>query len=139
METYINFLIFVYIGVFLPVGSSDAQPNFQTPSLVILNGIPIKKVMSNIEGTELVTMKEEESKAYRVLITQENGKYFWASRNNLELNFSENGGFYDFVEVTGRGYIRIAVVEGRAIYMEHLTTGFKNITYWGIAERFNLK
>jgi hypothetical protein len=55
MNLFQNLVLFVcIISIFTPIGVSNAQLKSQTPSLVFLNGIPIKKVMSDIEGTELV-------------------------------------------------------------------------------------
>ena len=117
---------------------SFAQSNGQSASSVV-NGSPIKKVMSDIEGTESVTVSEKELPSYRLLITKKDKKYIWASRENKDLIFSKNGAFYDFVEPNGRGYIRVSITDGKCLYMEHLTLGFKNITYWGIGEECSLK
>ena len=105
---------------------------------LVINGLPTKKVMSDIEGTELVNLTEDESNSYRLLITKRGNKYVWTSREDRELIFSHSGEFYNFVEPNGAGYIRMAKAENKIFYVEHLTLGFKNITYWGIAKEFNV-
>ena len=126
-----TFILFVVVMSF-------NQSNGQSSSTVV-NGLPMKKVMSDIEGTESVTVSEKERLSYRLLITKKGKQYVWASRDNKELIFSKNGAYYDFVEPNGRGYIRVSITDGKCLYMEHLTLGFKNITYWGVGEECNLK
>ncbi len=134
----VNVLLLLVIVLFVIV-MSFSHSNSQSASTVVVNGLPMKKVMSDIEGTESVTVSEKERFSYRLLITKKDKKYFWSSRENKELIFSQNGAFYDFVEPNGRGYIRVSIVDGKCLYMEHLTLGLKNITYWGIGEDCNLK
>ena len=111
----------------------------EPPAILILSGLPIKKDMSDIEGTEQVEMSKAEQWNYRLEITRKGDKYFWASRENKELLFSKSGGFFNFVEPNATGYVRIVKTEQGVLYMEHLTIGLKNITYWGIATEHNLK
>ena len=127
--------IIILFVVVMSFNHSDGQ----SASTVVVNGLPMKKVMSDIEGTEAVAMPEKERFSYKLLITKKDRKYVWASRENKDLIFSQNGAFYDFVEPTGRGYIRVSIADGKCLYMEHLTLGFKNITYWGVGEECNLK
>jgi hypothetical protein len=134
----VQILLLGIIILFVVVMSFN-QSNGQSPSTVVVNGLPMKKVISDIEGTESVTVSEKERLSYRLLITKKGKQYVWASRDNKELIFSQNGAFYDFVEPNGRGYIRVSIVDGKCLYMEHLTLGFKNITYWGVGEECNLK
>ena len=84
-----TFILFVVVMSF-------NQSNGQSSSTVV-NGLPMKKVMSDIEGTESVTVSEKERLSYRLLITKKDKQYVWASRENRELIFSQNGAFYDFV------------------------------------------
>lgn len=131
-------LLFAVIVLFVVVMSFN-HSTAQSASTVVVNGSPMKKVMSDIEGTESVTISEKERPSLRLLITKKDKKYFWSSRENKELIFSQHDAFYDFVEPNGRGYIRVSIADGKCVYMEHLTLGFKNITYWGIGEECNLK
>ncbi len=64
------------------------------------------------------------------------GQYYWASRQDKSLLYSQSGEFHNFVEPGGNGYIRVLIAEGKTYYMEHLTLALKNITYWGSAENF---
>lgn len=102
----------------------------------VLNGLPQVKTMSDFNGTEQVKMSESDQPNYRCEIVKIDGDYYWASRKNLGLIHSESGTFHTFVEPGGSGYIRVVVAEGKTYYMEHLTMGLKNITYWGAAPGF---
>lgn len=128
-------IIILIIGITL-TGYAQSKSN---PSMVVVNGLPIKKLMGDIEGCELINLPEEERFTYRLLITKKGNKYYWSSRENKELILSKNSNIYDFVEPEGRGSIRVTITEGKCLYMEHLTIEFKHITYWGIAEECNLK
>lgn len=120
-------IVFVFMCWYQPCQAQSVS----TISQVVFKGLPTKKDMSDIEGTEQVSLSEKEGVEYRLVITKQGKNYFWESRENRDLLASRSGDFYNFVAPNGAGYIRIAKVEGKFFYMEHLTTGFKNITYWG--------
>jgi hypothetical protein len=109
---------------------SQAQNN---DAVVIISGLPIKKDMSDIEGTDQTELSKNEQWNYRLEIIKKGRKYYWASRENRELLFRKSEKFYNFVEPNGAGYIRVVKTEKGVLYMEHLTVGLKNITYWGVA------
>ncbi len=134
-----NVFLSVVVSILFFIVMSSRYSNGQSASTVVINGLPAKKVMSDIDGTESVILSEKERLSYRLLITKKGKKYVWASRENKELIFSQNGAFYDFIEMNGRGYIRVSIADGKCLYMEHLTLGFKNITYWGAGEDCALK
>jgi len=79
----------------------------------------------------------------KCIISEINGKYYWASRENKSLNRNESGAYITFFALDGSGYIRIiksnfkdAVsilgnTEKEFDYVEHLLTGLKSITYYG--------
>ena len=105
---------------------------------VIISGLPIKKDMSDIEGTEQIELSKSEQWNYRLEIVKKGNKYYWSSRENKELLFSKSSQYYNFIERHAAGYIRIIQTENGVLYMEHLTLGMKNITYWGIATEHSL-
>jgi hypothetical protein len=88
-----NIFSFVVVSVLFFVVMSSRHSNGQSASTVVINGLPMKKVMSDIEGTESVTVSEKERFNYRLLITENGKKYVWASRENKDLIFSQNGVF----------------------------------------------
>jgi hypothetical protein len=76
---------------------------------------------------------DQGSKKYECQITRKGKRYYWVSRGNRELIRSNSGDFVYFISPEGTGYIKIHVGAGKEpySYMEHLTSGFKNMTYWG--------
>lgn len=135
MKIKIKTIIHIAILSFLFPIYAYAQNDATT---VIISGSPIKKDMSDIEGTEQVELTKNEQINYRLEIFKKGKIYYWASRENKELIYSKSGEFYNFVEPNGAGYIRIVKTEKGIIYMEHLTTALKNITYWGVATESHL-
>lgn len=68
-------------------------------------------------------------------------KFYWATRENVELIPRRSGIYTIFVAVNGSGYIRIIGPEMKKIifkkgeipydYMEHLLLGLSTISYYG--------
>lgn len=131
------FVFLISLIIYFFISDLLITENVYSASTLVINGLPINKVMSDIEGTELINLSKDEQYSYRLLITKNDGKFFWTSRENRELLFNQTGRFYNFIEPNGAGYIKVAKIKGKYLYMEHLTLGFKNITYWGVAEEFN--
>jgi hypothetical protein len=130
MRQHLSLTISVVIACFLisPNAFSDSPA-----TIVIVSGLPIKKDTSDIGGTEQVELSKSERWNYRLEIVKRGDRYYWASRENKELLLSKSGEFYNFVEPKAAGYIRVIKTEDGVLYMEHLTLGMKNLTYWGIA------
>ena len=114
---------------------------------LVLNGLPIWKVSSSFEDTNRVILTESEQNEFRLLITGNNGKYYWASRGNRELTLKISGAIYIFIDPMGGGYIEILDTDivpefsktgnRRFVYKEHLRNFLTNITYWGFANEFS--
>ena len=130
MRKHLNLILCTVIPSLLILSNAFSQSLAAT---VVISGLPIKKDMSDMGGTEQVELSKSDRWNYRLEIVKKGNKYYWASRENRELLFSKSGEFYNFVEPKAAGYIRITKTEKGVLYMEHLTLGMKNITYWGIA------
>ena len=65
-----NVFLFVVVSVLFFVVMSSRHSNGHSVSTVVVNGLPMKKAMSDIEGTESVTVSEKERLSYRLLITK---------------------------------------------------------------------
>jgi len=94
---------------------------------MILTGLNVNK--------ESILSDEQKDKS-RVLITKQGGKYFWATRENKEF-FPVVSGIYIFYISPGAGYVKINTVTNE--YFEHMSLGLNTFTYWGNAEKLNLK
>lgn len=73
----VQILLLGIIILFVAV-MSFSHSDGQTASMVVINGLPMKKVMSDIEGTEAVAVPEKERFSYKLLITRKDKKYIWA-------------------------------------------------------------
>lgn len=77
------------------------------------------------------------------VISQIGSKYYWASRENVELARIEGGAFITFVALNGAGYVRIIKPEQKTTaslmsaserdfdYVEHALIGLRSVTYYG--------
>ena len=52
---------------------------------VVFEGRPIRKVESSLDGTIESTLAPDDAFKYSVRIVERQGKYFWASRNTVQL------------------------------------------------------
>lgn len=119
--------------------ASDAQ----TPT--IFRGQPEVRVTTVGARTESARLPALEASNYTAVVSLIQGRYYWASRENVELVRHEAGGFVTFTAVNGAGYIRVIKPSMRASvatmgdaekeyqYIEQLTVGLSVITYYGRA------
>jgi hypothetical protein len=116
-------------------------------SIVLLTGIP--SLLSYHDGTETLEKKlsgpDVDNKVCK--ISKIGDRYFWASRDNLELFRSEEGSFVTFFAVNGAGYVRVIKANERLSnsalsniehdfdYVEHIIIGLRSNTYYGKIKR----
>lgn len=112
-----------------------------------LTGLPSTKASCDSGGCSHEKMKPETQNDYMMILTNDNGKLHWTSRNNLLLKHTRSGQYDDFVADNGQGYIRVSRFkgpseleiakqmgenqEGGCYYTEHLTNLLRSVTYWG--------
>lgn len=114
---------------------------------IIFTGIPEIKISES--GTNRIPEKLTKGKAieFKCTITKIDDKYYWTTRENVELIPSSSGAFITFMAVNGSGYVRIVKPEMRETvkkigamagdpeekfdYVEHLLLGLKSVTYYG--------
>jgi hypothetical protein len=130
------------IAVFTCCLTLWSTPTFAQAKTVFA-GIPTVKISEG--GTERTVEKLERSAAVNVavVISEINGRYYWASRENKELRVSEGGTFITFTAMDGSGYVRVlnpqmksaaslAYDSAKAFdYVEHLLIGLNSVTYYG--------
>lgn len=114
----------------------------QDEETLVFRGWPLIKVESSFHKTLRSETTETQSAQYHVLIVKRGGKYYWASRENLELLYVQSGAYHWFFAPSS-GYVKIQdsalVTDDESspyTYMENLTVGLLSITYWGAAESF---
>lgn len=127
--------IFIIMVLSLPAFASEE---------IIFTGMPEIKISE--DGTRRTPEKISEANAikFKCIITKIEDKYYWTTRENLELIPIRSGAYITFVTVNGVGYVRtidpeikngsIAGESRSYDYMEHLLSGLSTITYFGKSE-----
>lgn len=128
---------------------ATAIPSF-AKEVIIFTGVPEIKISEG--GTNRVPENLAKDKAikFKCTITKIDDKYYWTSRENVELVPITSGAFITYWAVTGSGYVRVVRPEmkeevrkigamaddpeGRYDYVEHLLLGLKSVTYYGKAK-----
>ena len=112
---------------------------------VVFEGRPIRKVEVTHTAELATSLSADAAFKYAVRIVQRNGRLFWATRDMLELQRVEAGGYITYFAVNGSGYVRtfiplmldmrdaLPAAQRRSEigYTEHLLTQFASITYFG--------
>ena len=110
---------------------------------IIFTGIPETKISEG--GTNRTQEKLSKAKAIecKYTITKFEDKYYWTTRENVELTPVSSGAFITFLASNGSGYVRIINPEMKSMaslmgdtekkfdYIEHLLLGLKTISYYG--------
>ena len=127
-----------WLLVFLPLATSA--------EIVVLNGLPDSRVISNAYGTQREQLSEGKQHEFRILITKKDDRYYWATRENREVFYTTSGAIHIFIDPNGSGYIEVfdnnVLPESRQpggkrySYKEHLRLLLENYTYWGQADEF---
>ncbi len=116
-------------------------------SNVLLRGIPSLLIYN--DGIEISEKKllGEDAEAKVCKISKIGDRYFWTSRDNLELFRSEEGIFVTFFATNGAGYVRVIKANERIgnsalskmdenfDYVEHVILGLRGYTYYGTIKR----
>jgi len=102
----------------------------------IFNGTPSKKIEVYAQESKVFLLSPEEQEEYKVIISKRNGRYYWSSRDNVELELHNSGAYQTYTAKTGAGYIRISNAsayysDNDFTYSEHITLGLNSITYFG--------
>ena len=113
---------------------------------VILSGVPAVKISEGGTDRVVENLKGEKALEAQCTITKVGDKYFWASRNNVELMPIQGGAFLTFVAISGAGYVRMTLpelkdaaalmdgAEKKYDYVEHMLIGLRSVAYYGKAK-----
>lgn len=118
--------------------------------LIVFTGVPEIKISEGGINRVPENLTKEKVSKFKCTITKIDDKYYWTSRENVELVPITSGAFVTFWAVNGSGYVRIVrpemKEEVRKIgamagdpeekydYVEHLLLGLKSVTYYGNAK-----
>jgi hypothetical protein len=113
---------------------------------VVFSGTPELRLNDFvIERTESPVTPEERAR-YKVVITEDNGRYFWTTRENAEMIRAESGAYVTYNATNGSGYVRVEDPQWHKLaqskvaayqfdYKEHLQQGLTSVTYYGKADK----
>jgi len=118
--------------------------------LIVLTGVPEIKISEGGINRLPENLTKDKAIKFKCTITQIDDKYYWTSRENVELVPITSGAFITFWAVNSSGYVRIVRPEmkeevrkigamagdpeERYDYVEHLLLGLKSVTYYGKAK-----
>jgi len=120
-----------------------AAPLF-AKELVIFTGIPeIKISEGGVSRVVDANITKDKAIEFKCIITKIDDKYYWTSRENVELIPIASGAFITYWAVNATGYVRVVNPEMKKEvamaggpeekfdYVEHLLLGLKSVTYYG--------
>jgi hypothetical protein len=115
----------------LPVSAQKLPEVVEIPvTATALEGLPTVLVSSGEGGTESKTLSGNEATKNRLLVTIVNGRVYWASRGNRQLERHQSGAFTYLYEGPN-AYIKFARVGNKIVYLEHGNIFLSTLTYWG--------
>jgi hypothetical protein len=114
----------------------------------IFIGFPKKKVSEGGLDRVVEDLSRKKAVNLRCVISKIKDKYYWASRENVEMvKIERAGALITFLAVNGSGYVRVIKPELKEAaslmskteesfdYVEHLTICLRSVNYWGEKER----
>ncbi len=121
----------------------------QTPadSKVVLSGRPTNTSEGTHDAATHVQVPAGDRDKLKVTIVKRGDKYFWASRDNREVERRVSGAFHFYVDKTDGGYVRVfdrstmpqsLQPEGPQFeYTEHRPNWRGTVTLWGVLDSFD--
>ena len=115
--------------------------------VIVFTGVPEIKISEGGGNRVPESLTKDKAIKFKCTITKMDDKYYWTSRENVELVPIVSGAFITFWAVNGSGYIRLVKPEmkgevrrlgaiagdpeAKFDYVEHLLLGLKSVTYYG--------
>ncbi len=122
------------LGLFL----SLASPAFGKE--IALHGLPVVQTRISKEISHNVKLDNNQKLTNALIITKEDGKYYWETRDRRELIYTSLKDFDLFIDLETGGYIKVMTKDGPVRYMEHISIKkMKAFTYWGNLITYNPK
>lgn len=122
----------------LALGAAGAARQAQTtgektvipPNASALEGVPAVRLDAKKDGARRRALDGEEAARQSLKIRVDNGKYFWATRENVPLTLTTAGEFTYLTAEPGQ-YIRLRRVNDKIEYVEHVDKEWESVTWWG--------
>jgi hypothetical protein len=114
---------------------------------VVLRARPVSRVISEAASAKRSELPVAERDQNQLLTVERDGRYFWASREDRELQHVFSGIYHLYIDPRGGGYVKILdqrhltpgfkVVGPDIQYLEHVALGLTTLTYWGSSTYFD--
>ena len=114
---------------------------------IVLSGTPQLRISEGGTSRAIDTLSVDDAAEYKCVVSEVDGKYYWSTRENVELVRVAGGLYVTYIAVNGGGYVRIidpgfkelmapmmTDEEKRFDYVEHMLTGLSSISYYGTLE-----
>jgi hypothetical protein len=111
----------------------------------VLSGVPSIKISEGGTDRTPQNVTHEDAVNLGCVISEIDGEYYWASRENRPLVRLVSGAFVTYLAADGSGYVRtispglkaaassMSQTEATFDYVEHLLVGLRSVTYYGVA------
>jgi hypothetical protein len=134
-----RFIAFALLVIISGIFSGQAHAQSRT----VFSGIPVVRISEG--GVERFPENIPRDKAVNLgcVISEIDGRYYWANRENTEMTRKVSGAFVTYVAINGSGYVRVIDKSVKAAaslmsptevefdYVEHMMLGLRSITYYG--------
>jgi hypothetical protein len=139
----IKIIMIISFAIALPAHSLSGI----NKSLTLFAGVPEIKISEGGVDRNSEVLYRERAANLICIISKIGEKYFWASRENIEMNRSTSGAFVTFIAKNGSGYVRFILPDSKNAaslmgntetefdYVEHLLIGLKSVSYYGRAKK----
>jgi hypothetical protein len=109
----------------------------------VFSGVPSQKISEAGIDRRVDAISRQLAVNLRCVVSEIDGRFYWASRDNKELIRHRGGSFVTYIAVDGSGYIRVidpaykatasamSSTEAKFDYVEHLLLGLRSVTYHG--------
>ena len=122
----------------LAFGSAGAAQQTQTtgektvipPNASALEGVPAVRLDAKKDGALRRALDGDEAAKQALKVRVVDGKYFWATRENVPLTLTTAGEFTYLTAEPGQ-YIRLRKVNNKIEYVEHVDKEWESVTWWG--------
>ena len=135
LKTFFSLYAFCFL-ILTPLSAQSAETVFKGRPQLQITETALSRVPKQIG--------EAEADGFECVISKIGRRYYWASRENREMVRVASEGFITFVAADGTGYVRLmdphrksstsllSGTEDRFDYVEHVLTGLRSVSYFGI-------
>ena len=142
LKILVGLLVLLVSGVIFSQAQLPITPTARVKTIFI--GFPKSGTGFNgLQEAKLLKFSPEQAKKLDCVITKKGDKYFWTSRDDLEVEKIARGAFITFRRLDRPDYVRIVnpdLKKGAALldeaaekfdYVEHITINLTSLTYYG--------